>query len=245
MKQLILIISTAIIVSACDTADAPDCLKTSGELVETIITLPGFTSLQINQEFDITLEQSPSQEVVLITGENLIDEIKFDVTDSKLTISDENSCDWVRDYNFPKVTIRHPGLSQIRQNGGGSIISTDTLIINTLHLISENSTGLFDLRFQCDKLVITNNDLSNYYLSGITNQLEVGFFSGDGRFEGAQLLATHVNVFHRGSNDIIVNVSEILTGRILSTGNIIYVGNTPSTIDISDENRGELINGKN
>lgn len=245
MKKLILIISLHILFAACDTSNAPDCLKTSGKIIENTIELDEFTSLQINNEFDVVLEQSPLQEVLLITGENLVSEINFDLADEKLTISDQNSCDWVRDYIFPKVIIRHPGLSEIRQNGGGSISSLDTLILNELLLISENSTGTFDLRLRCDKLVIVNNDLSNYHISGETNSLEVGFFSGDGRFEGSDLSTVNANVFHRGTNDIIVNVSEKLTGRILATGDIIYVGNEPNSIDVSDENRGSLINGTN
>lgn len=245
MKQLVIIISLLTILAACDSANAPDCLKTSGEITETLIGLEEFTSLQVNQEFEVILEQSLTQEVVLVTGENLVDEITFDIIDKKLTISDKNSCDWVRDYNYPKVIIRHPGLSAIRQNGGGSITASDTLIIDELLLISEYSTGIFDLRLRCDKLAIVNNDLSNYHLTGETNTLDVGFYSGDGRFEGADLIANSVNIFHRGTNDIIVNATERLTGRILATGDIIYVGNEPNIIDVSDENRGSLINGTN
>jgi hypothetical protein len=70
--------------------------------------------------------------------------------------------------------------------------------------------------------------------------LSVNFFAGDGRFVGRDLIAQHVNVFHRGSNDMVINAQQSLTGRLVSTGNLISV-NRPVEVDIKEAFNGRLI----
>ncbi len=245
MKQLFVVICILSVLSGCDNANVPDCLKTRGdEVVATVMTAP-FSSLSINNEFEVVITSGNAQQVRLTTGANLADEITFEVIDGLLTISNNNSCNWARRYEMPVVEITHPNITSIRQNGGGIIRSNGMLNYPDLTLISEKSSGNFELELSADKLVIVNNDLSNYYITGTVTNLTVGFFSGDGRFEGANLMAEDVSVFQRGTNDIIVNATESLTGRILATGDLIFVGTRPTILDVSEENRGKLIDKTN
>lgn len=55
-------------------------------------------------------------------------------------------------------------------------------------------------------------------ISGKTNELSLTFTISDGRFEGADLIAQHVKVAHRSSNDMIVHPVQSLKGYIRSTG---------------------------
>ncbi|MTI20569.1 DUF2807 domain-containing protein [Fulvivirga sp. RKSG066] len=245
MRTISLAILTFILCFGCDSTDAPECLKTRGELTTKELTLNAFNSLTVNNEFEVIITEGTSQKVEITAGENLLDEIEFEVLDGSLTVSNHNGCEWSRDYDFPVINITHPNLSNIRQNGGGSIKSNGTLTYPQLTLISEKSSGNFELSLSADKLTVVNNDLSNYYLTGDVGYLNVGFFSGDGRFEGANLLCEKVVVFQRGTNDITVNAQESLTGRIIATGNVIFVGTKPKKIEVSEENRGRLINKTN
>lgn len=245
MIRLLIFLCILSVLSSCDNAKAPDCLKTRGdEVVATVVTEP-FSSLSINNEFEVVITAGNTQQVRLTTGANLADEITFEVIDGLLTISNNNSCDWARRYEMPVVEITHPNITNIRQNGGGTIRSNGMLNYPDLTLVSEESSGNFELELSADKLVIVNNDLSNYYIEGSVTNLTVGFFSGDGRFEGANLMAEDVSVFQRGTNDIIVNATESLTGRILATGDLIFVGTRPTILDVSEENRGKLIDKTN
>ena len=60
------------------------------------------------------------------------------------------------------------------------------------------------------------------------------------RFEGENLIAQNVSVFHRGTNDMIVNPQQSITGSILSTGNVISV-NQPPIVDVEEVFNGRLI----
>lgn len=245
MKRLLIIFISISLAVACDNANAPECLKTRGSEVTVDINVDTFNTLWVNNEFEVIITAGATQQVRLTTGENLVDEIIFEVIGGELIISNNNGCGWTRDYDFPVVHITHPNLTQIRQNGGGIIKSAGVLNYPDLILLSEKSSGNFELELNSENLQIVNNELSNYYLSGTVTTLNVGFFSGDGRFEGTNLVAENVGVFQRGTNDIIVHATNALTGRILATGDVIFVQTRPARVEVSEENRGRLIDQTN
>jgi hypothetical protein len=85
-----------------------------------------------------------------------------------------------------------------------------------------------------------SNGLSSYYLNGTVNNLVLSFFAGDGRFEGENLMAQNIEVFHRGSNDMVVNPQQSITGSIVATGNVI-AKNEPPIIEVEELFNGRLI----
>ncbi|TRX54359.1 DUF2807 domain-containing protein [Fulvivirga sp. M361] len=241
VKQYIVVFLTLLVAAACNDLDAPDCLQAAGDTKTFLLETEEFSALEINNEFEVILQQGSEQKVQLNIGENLINDISANVEENTLIIADNNGCSWVRPLTFPKLLITTPSLIQVRQNGGGIIKSDGILGFNNLHLISEGKTGDFELSVNCDELTITNNNLSNYHITGTVNNLSVGFFAGDGRFEGADLQADFVNVFQRGTNDIIVFANKELTGSIISTGNLIYTKTKPEVLNVSLEGKGKLI----
>ena len=241
VKYFNLVCLATLMSTACDDIDAPDCLQSAGEEKTFTLETEAFSALEVNDEFDVTLRQGSEQLVQLVIGENLISDISLEVKEGTLIIADQNGCNWVREFTFPKLIIATPDLVEIRQNGGGVIRSDGTLNFNKLHLISEGQTGDFELDVHCEELSVVNNDLSNYHISGITDRLDVFFASGDGRFEGADLIANFATIFQRGSNDIVIVAVKELNGRIISTGDLFYTKVIPEHIDVSLEGKGRLI----
>ncbi|MEM7108449.1 MAG: head GIN domain-containing protein [Bacteroidota bacterium] len=225
----------------CNDPDAPDCLKSAGDLITFAAELGTFNAIEVNDEFIVTLKTGSEHSISITTGKNLLPNIAFNIVDDQLVLSDENSCSWVREYNFPEVVITAPELTRIRQNGGGIITSNDSVTFSELTLISEDRTGDFDLKVSNGSVRIISNDLSNFKLKGRTEKLVVGFFSGDGRFDGSELVAEEVEVFQRGTNDMVVQAIQSLTGRIISNGNVIYVKTIPPVVDVSLEGSGNLM----
>lgn len=238
-KFLTIILSMAIL--GCNDPGAPDCIRTTGEVETVTFDLSEFSKIEVNNELYVTIKTGPRKSISVTTGENLLPNIEFEIVNDKLTLYDNNGCSWVREYDFPKVTITTPELSEIRQNGGGIIKSEGFLTFENLVLISEERTGDFELEIQNENIRIISNDLSNFALSGATNRLVIGFFAGDGRFDGTKLEAKEVEVFQRGTNDMFVHATERLSGRIISNGNVIYTKTIPPVVDVSLEGSGNLI----
>jgi len=94
-------------------------------------------------------------------------------------------------------------------------------------------TGDFFININNGQLVIENNNVARYYISGQTNQALMNFYAGDGRIEAQNLIAQQIKIFHRGSNDMIVHPVQSLVGTdlygggLFSTGNLISVTHPP------------------
>ena len=69
MKKLFLII--VILCFACDSEDAPDCLRTNGDITTQHYELAPFTKIRIEDNVNLSLEQGDNQAVRIEAGENL------------------------------------------------------------------------------------------------------------------------------------------------------------------------------
>ncbi|WAC01528.1 DUF2807 domain-containing protein [Lacinutrix neustonica] len=103
-----------------------------------------------------------------------------------------------------------------------------------------HTDGLFVLQVNCERLNVTINNLSTCFIEGNVENLKLQFFSGDARFEGRNLLAQNINIFHRGSNDIIINPQVSLVADLVGTGDVIVV-NRPPVLDIQEQYTGRVI----
>jgi hypothetical protein len=101
-------------------------------------------------------------------------------------------------------------------------------------------TGDFILNINNSTLTIGNNNVSRFYLSGQTINANFNFYFGDGRIEAQNLIAQNVGVYHRGSNDMIVNPIQSVTGVLNSTGNLI-LKHVPLTVDLEVLYQGNVI----
>ena len=90
------------------------------------------------------------------------------------------------------------------------------------------------------QLVIENNNVSRYYISGNTDEALLNFYAGDGRIEAPNLIAQSIKVYDRGSNDMIVRPIQSITGTMVSTGNIILM-DYPPIVDVQQLYIGHII----
>jgi len=246
MKKLFYII-TLILVFTCDSEDASDCFQTSGSIIQQEISVDAFTKILVNRDIELILKQDLEFEIIIETGRNLMNDVEVIIVDGQLQLTDHNTCNYVRDFGITKIYVTAPDITEIRSSTQYDVSSDGVLNYNSLHLISEDfnapgsfTVGDFRLDVNLTTLGITTNNISSFYITGQTENLFVGFFAGSGRFEGENLIAQNVEVFHRGSNDMIVNPQQSLTGQLLSTGNLISK-NEPPIVDVEVLYTGRLI----
>jgi len=153
----------------------------------------------------------------------------------------------VRDFNQTKIFVTAPEITEIRSATQFDISSEGVLTYPSLNLVSEDfnedtgyTTGTFHLTMNNQNLRIIGNNIASYFITGEVVNLNVRLFSGTGRFEGADLISQNVQVFHRGSNKIIVNPQQSLKGEIRSTGDVISL-NKPDIIEVEEFFSGRLI----
>lgn len=226
----------------------PDCLRKAGKSITKNYDLPEFTEIMTYRKIQLYITDGQQQKVRAETGKNLLKNIELKVKNGRLEIKNKNKCDWVHGYKKTKVYVTSPNLHYIQNGSQFDIVSTNTLHYNNLKLISEDwqdsgkyyTSGNFNLKLDCKNLVLVTNFLSSFYLSGKVKNFKIGIYSGDGRIEAENLVVQNVDIFHRGTNDVILNPQQSITGELVSTGNLILVHHPP-IVNVDVQYKGEMI----
>lgn len=226
---------------SCDSEDAFDCIKKTGDIVETELSPEDFHQLHVYDGINVYLSQGEETRIILKTGENLVKKIRFEFNDGVLSIYNDNTCNWVRSYDDLAVYITVNQLQQIKLWGYGNVKSLDTLRFDHLNVESKDGTGDIDLTIQCNSVNVVSNSISNITLSGRVDKLSVGYYYNDGWFHGEKLIARTVSVNHLGTNGIAIYPVEKLKVYIERNGEVYYY-NDPDELETEIAGSGQLIN---
>ena len=247
MKKISFILLALLSFLSC--SKPSDCVESTGELVSKNFTVTSFTRIYVNPGIEVILKQGPVYDVVVKTGENLIDDISVTQDATTLILKDNTSCNWVREYGQTKVYITAPNIEEIYSKTERKISSDGVLTYPILRLFAFDKeqdgkpgagTGDFYLNVNNSQLVVESNLFARFFLSGSTNDALFNFYNGDGRIEAQNLTAQKVTIFHRGSNDMIVKPIQKIEGKMVSTGNVIIKG-TPTINTLQALFTGQII----
>ena len=228
MKKIVLFVMLVLIFNRCEKPS--DCIESFGETVTKEIPVAVFTKIKVYRGIEVVITEGPIRKVEIQAGANFIDNIEVIQNGNQLIFKDKTSCNWVRDYGQTKILITTPILEEIYSKTERNISSNGVLTFDNLSILSLDTeadgesgagTGDFVLNLDTTYLTISNNNVSRFYLSGQTENATFNFYFGDGRIEAQDLIAQHINVFHRGSNDMIVYPVQSVTGVLNSTGNVV------------------------
>lgn len=246
MKRLAFILILVILCS-CNNENVGDCFQTTGTIIQQDITVLSFDKILVNRDIELIVKEGTEQKVTIETGKNLINDVEAVVLDGKLILTDKNDCNFVRSYGVTKVYVTSPNITEIRSSTQYDVRSDGVLTYPTLTVLAEDfnapntfTNGNFRLQIDNNEFDLVFNNLSNCYISGNTNNLNLTFASGTSRFEGGGLIAQNVTIWNRSSNDMIVNPQQSLTGQISGTGDVIAVTHPP-IVDVQQLYKGRLI----
>ena len=236
-----------VLLFTCNSEDANDCFQTSGAIIQEVVEVSNFERILVNRNIELIIKKGPEYKVSIETGENLINDVVVEVVGDQLVLTDNNNCNYVREFGLTKVLVEAPNLKEIRTSSQYEISSDGILAYEALTLLSEDfnggsafTVGDFRLTVASENISISSNNISFFYLDGTVENLFVGFYSGSGRFEGENLIAQNVNVYHRSSNDMVVNPIQSLNGQLRGTGDLISV-NEPPVVNLERIYTGQLI----
>jgi len=246
MRKLSFILSFLLII-ACDSEDTGDCFKKAGSIIQQEIIVSSFDKVLVNRDIELIIKEGITQSVIIETGKNLINDVVAEVVDGRLTLTDNNTCNYIRDYGITKVYVTSSSITEIRSSTQYEISSDGVLSYPSLTVLSEDfsapesfNTGDFRLQIDNTNFNLVFNNLSVCYITGQTDNLNITFAAGTSRFEGRNLIAQKVTLSNRGSNDMIVNPQQEIKGKISGIGDVISV-NVPPIINVEEVYRGRLI----
>lgn len=239
-------IFTIVLLSTCNDKNATDCFQTSGTMIRKKFHLASFEKIVINERIELFIQESSEQKIIVETGINLLSDIKLTVENNQLEISDNNDCNFFRKYDITKVYLSISNIKRIRNSSTFPVHSIGVLNFDSLELISEDylsdylNSGDFNLEVNSRYIKIIANGTSNHKIRGFTDNLNINFAGGNPRFEGSDLLVKNATILTKSTNDILLKVTDKITGNLHSTGNVILF-HKPAIIDLKEHFTGEVI----
>jgi hypothetical protein len=247
MKKLFLVFSLILVFISCEKPS--ECIESTGEMVTRNIPVTAFTKIKVYRGIELIVTQGAEYKVEIQSGSNLIDNIEITQVDNQLILKDNTTCNWLRDYGQTKVYITAPNLEEIYSKTDRNISSNGVLTFPTFRLYALDKNGDFDnaagtgdfyINVNNNQLIIETNTVSRFFISGSTNDAVLDFWAGDSRIDASNLIAQTIEVYHRGSNDMIVKPIQSITGKMVSTGDII-LKNNPPIVDVQQLYMGHVI----
>lgn len=247
MKGLVIILGLFLMLG-CDSAEAPDCFQTAGEVESTVVPVPFFNKILIEEHITLVVAQEEEQRVTIETGENLLGDISVRVENETLFIVDNNNCNLLRDYGITVARIGTPQLLEIRNSSSFEVRSDGVLRFPRLRLVSNSTAGPkevrkggdFFLQLQCEQLLVEANGQSVFYISGSAEKANLSFSDEFPRFEGSDLEIGELALFQRSANKMIVRPLNKITGEIRGTGDVLSL-HRPPVVEVEEFFTGRLV----
>lgn len=233
---------------SCNSEDATDCLQTDGEAITRTIELPFFDKVRTENDIRLEITQGATQSITVETRENIFNDLVFKVEDDTFVMQNKNGCNLFRDFGQTLVRITVPNLVLIKNSATYEIRGNGTLVfpevrlesVTTPGLDSPNKSGDFFLDLQSDMIMIVANGMSDFFITGTTEDLDINFSDEFPKLYGEDLIAQDVKVRHVGAAPMIVNPQARIRGVISGTGDVI-AKNQPPIVDVEELFTGRLI----
>ncbi len=227
-----------ILFSSCS-KEIADCFKNRGSFTQDKRALSGFTQIVVNDKIDLILiKDSLNDEFAMVEGwRNLLPEISLTVSNGVLNISDNNTCNFVRDLNNrTTVKVHFKQLLQLDVHDDATASSGQRLYLDSLVITNH---GVNDLQLDMvlkGTLTTFQKSANNIILRGhapvfvtVTNDvssMDASAFTGD-----------YTYVFQDSPRDCFVNPVKVLGGTISYSGNVYYY-TIPKQISIIRKSSG-------
>jgi hypothetical protein len=237
----IFVIFIFLITAGCGKENRWDCFKSYGDEITESRSIGDFDSVFLESNIDIEYRYADDYRVEVVFGENIIEHIKTKVESGALKISNEATCNWVRDLSKrPLIKIFAPTLSYMENRCSGDITFFDTLHSNEFVYEQWESNGVANFLVENDLTVITMHvGFCEVTIKGITAQAEL-YSASTGRLRAKHLISPVTLSNNSSVQDIELYASDYLYAEINLGGNIKYAGE-PGTIDQNISGSGELL----
>jgi hypothetical protein len=221
-----------------------DCLSDSGAPKKLAFDLPEIEGVVLNPNMSLHLVPSENFRFEIDTRSRLESDFSWRVEEGMLILEQNQGCTWSRGYGMVHVTVYAPNLKRINTYSEGNITNEGVLTWPELHFrVLERSgaapSGEIKLNILNQRLTIESNTVAYTYVEGQTQLLQLLYYGGIGRCDTRNLQATEADIFHRSSNDLFINVSQRVSGQLLSTGHL-WLAQTPETLDVTTTFTGQV-----
>jgi hypothetical protein len=236
MKNLRLLTFTIVIlsISACTQAQFRATVRGNGNVITKERKAENFTGIKVSSGVDVYLKQGTSMSISVEADENLHEYIITEVKNGVLNVyTDAN----IREAKRERVYVTMKEINSITTTSAGDIVGETPVKSDRLEL-SASSAGDIKLEVTSKDIKINISSSGDMTLTGETDIL-VADLSSAGDLNAFELKAREAEISASSAGDADINVTEKLTARASSAGDINYMG-SPKYIDSHSSSAGGI-----
>jgi len=184
----------------------------------------------VEDNLEVHIKNGTSYSAKITAGSKVMPLIKTNVEGGKLKITDNNTCDFTRDYKR-KITIiiTVPSINKITQNGTGNLYMDDEFVCDRLSYYLSNSGNLY-INTTANIVYGSMHGNGDVYVKGKIKSNFI-YAGGQGFYHAFDANSDEMILTLNTSGKMEVSVNQFLKIDMAerSTGNIYYKGNPTNT----------------
>lgn len=225
----------------CKKENAFDCIKPTGKISTEIRPLTSFHSIVVQDKIDVYLKQDNNFNIQITAGKNIIKNIRTEIKNDTLYISNKNKCNFIRDPSKKiEAHIQLPKLKYLKHRGTGNIYTVNPFTQDSIILRIE-SPG--DVHFQVNTHYFSGSTHGNgdVYISGQTNYFYYNFNGTNFIYADNLKINNYTYLESHSVGHAYVNINNAgMDATLFSKGNIYYYG-SPSYLKYTSKGAGTVI----
>lgn len=241
MKKLLSLSLILLCTTSC-TAQWGKKVKGNGNMTTVERSVGEYDAIGLSGWFDVDLVAGKEGEITLEGESNLLEHIKTEVKNGKLSIKVEKG------YNLKpsswedgiRITVPVESVSSVALSGSGDIVGKTTIKTNAFETAMSGS-GDITLDVEANSIDASMSGSGDITLNGSTTDFNAAI-SGSGDIKAYGLEADNVDATVSGSADIKVTANKMLKARVSGSGDISYRGN-PEKVDTKASGSGDISKG--
>jgi hypothetical protein len=234
MKNLKFISTVMLLVGivACTNGQIRRTVRGNGNVVSENRRTESFTSIHVSSGIDVYLRQGDNESVKVEADENLQEYILTEVRGGSLHVYTEAN---IREAERKRVYVTMKNITSIRTSSAGDVKGESKIKCDRLKL-SASSAGNINLDVTANEINVDISSSGDITLGGKTDFLEADLSSA-GDLNAYDMEAKEANISASSAGDADVFVTDKITARASSAGDINYRGN-PKYIDAHSSSAG-------
>jgi len=236
MKNLrILTLAITILgISACSHAQIRRTVHGDGNVIKKERKTDSFTGVKVSSGIDVYLRQGADESMSVEADENLHEYIITEVRGGVLNVyTDAN----IREAERKRVYVTMKEVNSLRTSSAGDIVGETPVRTEKLEM-SASSAGDIKVEVYAREISLNISSSGDITLTGEAEMLE-GDLSSAGDLNAYELTVKQANISASSAGNADINVSEKITARASSAGDINYMGN-PKYIDAHSSSAGSI-----
>jgi hypothetical protein len=205
-----------------------------GNVVKKERKTDSFSGLKVSSGIDVYLRQSDNETVIVEADENLHEYILTEVHGGILNVYSEYN---IRDAERKRVYVTMKDINSVRTTSAGDVIGESPVNSEKLEL-SASSAGDIKLEVHAKTVNLDISSSGDMTLTGETDLLRANLSSA-GDLNAYDLKSREADISVSSAGDADINVSERITARASSAGDINYRGD-PKYVDAHSSSAGGI-----